>query len=55
VTGSARSEEPSATWDRISDALVTEYAREYEVVERELDSETLALAKELAHEHRVRA
>jgi octanoyl-[GcvH]:protein N-octanoyltransferase len=55
VTGSARSEEPSATWDRISDALVTEYARDYDVVEAELDPETLALAKELADEHRVPA
>jgi lipoate-protein ligase A len=55
VTGSARSEEPSATWDRISDALVTEYARDYDVVQAELDPETLALAKELAEQHRVPA
>jgi octanoyl-[GcvH]:protein N-octanoyltransferase len=55
VSGSARSEEPSATWDRISDALVDEYARDHEVVEDELDPETLALAKELAEEHRVPA
>ena len=53
ASGSARSEEPSATWDRISDALVTEYARAYDVVEDELDGDTLALAKELADEHRV--
>jgi octanoyl-[GcvH]:protein N-octanoyltransferase len=54
VTGSVRSEQPSATWDRISDALVTEYAREYDLIEDELDAETLALAKDLAEEHRVR-
>jgi lipoate-protein ligase A len=55
VTGSVRSEEPSATWERVSDAIVTEYAREYDVVEGELDGETLALARELAAEHRVGA
>jgi octanoyl-[GcvH]:protein N-octanoyltransferase len=53
VTGSVRTEEPSATWDSISDALVTEYAREYDLIEGELDADTLALAKELAEEHRV--
>jgi octanoyl-[GcvH]:protein N-octanoyltransferase len=55
VTGSARSEQPTATWDRISDALVTEYARDYDVIEAELDPETLALARGLAGEHRVPA
>jgi lipoate-protein ligase A len=54
VTGSVRTEEPSATWERISDALVTEYAVEYDLIEGELDADTLALAKELAEEHRVR-
>jgi octanoyl-[GcvH]:protein N-octanoyltransferase len=53
VTGSVRSEAPSATWDSVSDALVTEYAREYEIVEAELDDETLGLAQDLAAEHRV--
>jgi octanoyl-[GcvH]:protein N-octanoyltransferase len=54
VTGSVRTEEPRATWERISDALVTEYALEYDLIEGELDADTLALAKELAEEHRVR-
>jgi octanoyl-[GcvH]:protein N-octanoyltransferase len=53
VTGSVRSEEASATWERVSDVLVTEYARDYDIVEADLDSETLALANELAAEHRV--
>ena len=53
VTGSVHAEDPSATWDRIRDALVTEYAREYDLIEAELDDETLALAEELAPEHRV--
>jgi octanoyl-[GcvH]:protein N-octanoyltransferase len=55
ATGSVRGEEPSADWGRVSDAIVTEYAREYDVVEAELDEETLALARELAAEHRVEA
>jgi lipoate-protein ligase A len=53
ATGSVRSEEPSATWERVSDAVVAEYAREYDIVPAELDSGTLALAQELAAEHRV--
>ena len=53
VTGSVRAEEAGATWERVSDAVVTEYARDYDIVEAELDSETLALANELAAEHRV--
>jgi octanoyl-[GcvH]:protein N-octanoyltransferase len=53
ATGSARSEAPGATWDSISNALVTEYAREYDVVEAEVDPETLELARELSAEHRV--
>ncbi len=53
VTGSVRSEAPRATWTSVRDALVTEYAREYDIVEAELDAETLELAKSLAPEHRV--
>ena len=54
ASGSVRTEEPRAVWERVADALVTEYAREYDVVEDEVDSETLALARELVAEHRVR-
>ncbi|MEA2407410.1 MAG: hypothetical protein QOE69_1529, partial [Thermoleophilaceae bacterium] len=53
VTGSVRAEAPSASFDTIRDALVTEYAREYDIGEETLDPETLALAHELAGEHRV--
>jgi octanoyl-[GcvH]:protein N-octanoyltransferase len=53
VTGSVRAEAPSASFDTIRDALVTEYAREYDIGEETLDPETLTLAHELAGEHRV--
>ena len=53
VTGSVRTEEPSATWEGVAEALVAEFAREYELVEGTVDSETLALAHELVEEHRV--
>jgi octanoyl-[GcvH]:protein N-octanoyltransferase len=54
VTGSVRTEAPGATWDTVGDALVTEYARVYDLDEAAVDPETLALAKKLAPEHRVR-
>jgi len=54
ASGSVRTEEASATWERVSDALITEYAREYDVIDVEVDPETLALAHELVGEHRVR-
>ncbi len=54
VTGSVRSEAPSAGWTSVSDALVTEYGPEYDLIEAELDADTLRLAHELAAEHRVR-
>ena len=53
ATGSVRSETASATWERVRDAIVTEYACEYDLVEAELDRATLELAKGLAAEHRV--
>jgi octanoyl-[GcvH]:protein N-octanoyltransferase len=40
-------------WAGLCDALVEEYAREHEIEEAELDSETLALARRLAEEHRA--
>jgi octanoyl-[GcvH]:protein N-octanoyltransferase len=42
----------SATWTAVRDAMLAEYAREYELVEAELDQETIALARRLAPEHR---
>jgi octanoyl-[GcvH]:protein N-octanoyltransferase len=53
ASGSVRTEAPSAGWDAVSDAIVAEYAREYHVVEDEVDAGTLELAKSLAPEHRV--
>jgi octanoyl-[GcvH]:protein N-octanoyltransferase len=39
-------------WTDVHDALLAEYAGEYEVVNAELDPETVALARRLAPEHR---
>ena len=53
ATGSVRSESAGATWSAVCDAIVAEYAREYDLVEDVVDPETLRLARELAGEHRV--
>jgi octanoyl-[GcvH]:protein N-octanoyltransferase len=53
VTGSVVAEKPEASWDAVRHALLAEYARDHELVEAELDADTLALARELAPEHRV--
>ena len=53
MTGSVRAEDPGATWEGVADALVTEYALEYDVAEDTVDRETLTLARELVAEHRV--
>src|SRR6188508_370796 len=53
ASGSVRTEAPSAGWDAVRDAIVTEYAREYDLVEDSVDPETLNLAESLAGEHRV--
>jgi hypothetical protein len=47
------SESPGTSWDAVRDAVLAEYARDYEPVEAELDEATLALARELAPEHRA--
>ena len=39
-------------WDAVRDALLAEYGREYDIVEADLDPETIALARRLAPEHR---
>jgi octanoyl-[GcvH]:protein N-octanoyltransferase len=39
-------------WNAVRDTLLAEYAQRYELVEGELDPETLALAARLADEHR---
>ena len=53
VSGSVKSEAPDATWSAVRDAIVTEYARDYDLEPAELDAQTLTLAKELGAEHRV--
>jgi octanoyl-[GcvH]:protein N-octanoyltransferase len=53
ASGSVRTEVPSAGWDTVRDAIVTEYAREYDLVEDSVDPETLDLGERLAGEHRV--
>jgi lipoate-protein ligase A len=53
VTGSVMAEHPDASWGAVRDALLAEYARDYELVEAELDADTLALARELAPEQRA--
>ena len=42
----------SSPWSAARAAVLSEYAREYELVETELDPETIALARRLATEHR---
>ena len=53
ASGSVRTEVPNAGWGAVRDAIVTEYAREYDVVEGSIDDATLDLAQTLAPEHRV--
>jgi len=53
ASGSVRTEVPSAGWDTVRDAIVTEYAREYDLVEDSVDAETLDRAESLAGEHGV--
>ncbi len=52
VTGSVAAEGVAAGWTEVGDALIQEYARDYDMVEAELDDDTLALARRLAPEHR---
>ena len=47
VTGSVRSESAGATWSAVRDAIVAEYAQDYDVVEDAVDSTTLRLARKL--------
>jgi octanoyl-[GcvH]:protein N-octanoyltransferase len=51
ATGSVQAEDPGLGWERVVAALVDEYARHHELVDAELDEETLALARRLAPEH----
>jgi octanoyl-[GcvH]:protein N-octanoyltransferase len=53
VTGSVDAERPGTSWDAVREAVLAGYARDYELVEASLDDATLALARELAPEHRA--
>jgi lipoate-protein ligase A len=51
TAGSVAEEVPGARFDEVVEAIRAEYAREYELVEAELDADTLELARRLAPEH----
>lgn len=52
TVGAVDEEKPGVTWEMVRDALLAEYDARYELVSGSLDDETLALAGELAPEHR---
>ena len=52
ATGSVAAEDGALGWDEVAGALVEEYARHSDLVDAELDEDTLALAHRLAPEHR---
>ena len=54
TTGDVAAEAAGVTWEQVRDALLAEYAREFELVPAELDEATLELARSLAAEHRAR-
>ncbi len=53
ASGSVEAESSGTSWDTVREAILAEYARDYELVEARLDDATLALARELAPEHRA--
>jgi len=52
TVGAVADEAPGVGWEAGRDALLAQYAERFELVEDELDAETLALARALASEHR---
>jgi octanoyl-[GcvH]:protein N-octanoyltransferase len=53
TVGAVEEEAPdTGMWTAVRDALLAEYAERYELVDTELDAGTLALARELAPDHR---
>jgi lipoate-protein ligase A len=52
TVGAVAEEAPGAGWDAVRGAVLDAYAERFELVEDELDAETLALARTLAPEHR---
>jgi octanoyl-[GcvH]:protein N-octanoyltransferase len=53
TVGAVADEAPGRGWDAVRDALLSEYAQRFRLVEDELDPGTLALARTLAPEHRA--
>ena len=53
TSGAVADEVPGTTLDGVTEAIRVAYARDYELVEAELDPETLELARSLAPEHRA--
>jgi lipoate-protein ligase A len=51
TVGAVAGEAPGAGWDAVRGAVLEAYAERFELVEDELDAETLALARTLAAEH----
>ena len=52
TVGAVEDEAPGVRWEGVRDAVLAEYAARYDLVPGTLDEETLALARELAPEHR---
>jgi lipoate-protein ligase A len=52
TVGAVSDEAPGRGWEAVRDALLAGYAERFELVEDELDAETLDLARTLAAEHR---
>jgi octanoyl-[GcvH]:protein N-octanoyltransferase len=53
ATGSVVTESAGTSWDAVQEALLAEYASDHELVEARLDEATMALARELAPQHRA--
>ncbi|MDQ4049001.1 MAG: lipoate--protein ligase family protein, partial [Actinomycetota bacterium] len=51
ATGSVDEEAPGASWNRVAEAILQEYAARYELEAGALDDETLAMARKLAPTH----
>jgi len=52
ATGSVAGEAPGATWDAVAAAIVAAFGEHYALEPATLDSDTIALARRLAPEHR---
>lgn len=53
TAGSAAAEQPGTGFEDVERALIEEFGRRYELVERAVDAETMALAEEIRERHEV--